>query len=66
MDQITQDFNNIDIPISYKLDPYPDYPEVLALGFLNVGGYKAGGISYWYTLYAWEEYRFDIAVAYQL
>ena len=67
MDQIAQDFNNINIPISYKLDPYPDNPEALAEGYLNVGGFAAGSISYWYNLYDRNtSYRFEIGVSYHI
>ena len=64
LDQITQEFNKINIPMTYQLDPYDEYPECLASGYYNTGGHTAGGRSYWVYLYSWESYYFEIGTAY--
>ena len=64
LDQITQDFNKINIPMKYELDPYDDLPEALAVATYNVGGYTKGGISYWIYLYSWDYYHFEVGVSY--
>jgi hypothetical protein len=64
LDEITKDFNNTNIPMSYELDPYPSTPQALAVGYLNIGGYAIGGISYWIYLYSWDYYHFEIGVSY--
>ena len=66
LDQITQEFNKINIPMTYQLDPYDWSTECLASGYYNTGGYTAGGRSYWVYLYSRATYYFEIGTAYNV
>lgn len=69
IENIINEYNKINIPMTLELDPYPEYPQELASGYYNIGGHEAGGISYWTTLISWDDstsYRYEIGASFYI